>query len=430
MAQRGRRTPTRQSGRGGTKVMRKDNEGIIPVLARAVREVEQAAERGKVAPHGACDLPGRRAARARGADPAQGRHRARRGPQGRAAQAPRRHRHDPGQDRRPRHLAAAAARRGRRGLRRRPRPQARDAQAAGIGRPRGGRAAQARRRPRPVARAAVVPAVGHLAPARQPVPRARLLRRRAPTAPRPRRLANWELLEPLFKSFEYVGGGAVRLHDAARPDAARAPGVAADAAPGRSWSPPPRPGHRTFLLADEPGLGKTAQALLAAQAADAYPLLVVVPNVVKANWAHEVSLWTPHRTVTVIHGDGERDRRLRRHRDRQLRGARPPRRLARRPRLPRHGRRRGALHQEQDARSARQHVLELSAAHPRPHRAPAADGADRHAADQRHRGLPRDLAVPRLDRRQEAARRADEQARGHRADAGRAGLLPQRPPLA
>ena len=33
-------------------------------------------------------------------------------------------------------------------------------------------------------------------------------------------------------------------------------------------------GHRTFLLADEPGLGKTAQALLAAQAANAYPLLV------------------------------------------------------------------------------------------------------------------------------------------------------------
>ena len=55
-------------------------------------------------------------------------------------------------------------------------------------------------------------------------------------------------------------------------------------------------GHRTFLLADEPGLGKTAQALLAAQAADAYPLLVVVPNVVKTNWAREAELWTPERT--------------------------------------------------------------------------------------------------------------------------------------
>jgi SNF2 family DNA or RNA helicase len=64
-------------------------------------------------------------------------------------------------------------------------------------------------------------------------------------------------------------------------------------------------GHRTFLLADEPGLGKTAQALLAAEAAGAFPLLCAVPNVVKANWAHEAELWTPGRTPTVIHGDGE-----------------------------------------------------------------------------------------------------------------------------
>ena len=64
-------------------------------------------------------------------------------------------------------------------------------------------------------------------------------------------------------------------------------------------------GHRTFLLADEPGLGKTAQALLAAEAADAFPLLVVVPNVVKTNWAREAGLWTPRRPATVIHGNGE-----------------------------------------------------------------------------------------------------------------------------
>ena len=64
-------------------------------------------------------------------------------------------------------------------------------------------------------------------------------------------------------------------------------------------------GHRTFLLADEPGLGKTAQALLAAEAANAYPLLAVVPNVVKTNWAREAGLWTPHRSATVIHGNGD-----------------------------------------------------------------------------------------------------------------------------
>jgi superfamily II DNA or RNA helicase len=118
----------------------------------------------------------------------------------------------------------------------------------------------------------------------------------------PRLLATWELLDPLFRSFEY--GGASSCMKLPEPTSLQAPGglelmphqaevIAAAAA-----------GHRTFLLADEPGLGKTAQALLAAQAAKAYPLLVVAPNVVKTNWAHEVSLWTPNRSATVIHGDG------------------------------------------------------------------------------------------------------------------------------
>ena len=91
------------------------------------------------------------------------------------------------------------------------------------------------------------------------------------------------------------------------------------------------------------------------------------------------------------------DRRLRRHRGGQLRGARPARRLDRRPRVPRHGGRRGALHQEQEVAAvpARQRGLR---ADPAAGRAAAADGADRHPADQRHRGLPGDLAVPRLDR--------------------------------
>lgn len=120
---------------------------------------------------------------------------------------------------------------------------------------------------------------------------------------KPRRLLGWELIEPLLKSFE--DGGALSCTDLPEPVTTRGPGglelmphqgrlVAAAAA-----------GHRTFLLADEPGLGKTAQALLAAQAADAYPLLVVVPNVVKVNWAREATLWTPNHPATVVHGDGE-----------------------------------------------------------------------------------------------------------------------------
>jgi len=127
----------------------------------------------------------------------------------------------------------------------------------------------------------------------------------ARSQPRPRRLAGWELLGPLLRSFEYAGSGAPACLALPEPSSLGAPGglqlmshqarlVAAAAA-----------GHRTFLLADEPGLGKTAQALLAAKAANAYPLLVVVPNVVKTNWAREAGLWTPNRPSTVIHGNGD-----------------------------------------------------------------------------------------------------------------------------
>jgi superfamily II DNA or RNA helicase len=117
------------------------------------------------------------------------------------------------------------------------------------------------------------------------------------------RLTNWELLGPLFRSFE--DGGTTSCMDLPEPTSLATRGgmtlmrhqaqVVAAAAKG----------HRTFLLADEPGLGKTAQALLAARVANAYPLLVVVPNVVKANWANEVRLWTPERQVTVVHGNGD-----------------------------------------------------------------------------------------------------------------------------
>ncbi|MCX6396338.1 MAG: DEAD/DEAH box helicase [Propionibacteriales bacterium] len=118
-------------------------------------------------------------------------------------------------------------------------------------------------------------------------------------------LARWELLGPLFRSFEEADGGGIACMPLPAPIPVRVPeglelmqhqaGTIAAAAAG----------HRSFLLADEPGLGKTAQALLAAQAANAYPLLVVVPNVVKTNWAREAERWTPRHPATVIHGDGD-----------------------------------------------------------------------------------------------------------------------------
>ena len=126
----------------------------------------------------------------------------------------------------------------------------------------------------------------------------------APAA-RPRRLGNWELLNPLLSSFERAGGGAPACMTLPAPTARFTP-------PGLDLMPHQGQvvaaavaGHRTFLLADEPGLGKTAEALLAAEAANAYPLLVVVPSVVKTNWAREAARWTPHRPATVVQGDGE-----------------------------------------------------------------------------------------------------------------------------
>lgn len=301
MAQRGRRQTAQRRG-GSTKVRRLDNEGIIPVLARAVREVEQAAERGRVMPHGratfqvvALLVREERSRINADTEIAEGR----KGEQLKRL------------DGIATILAKTAARDtsllqllaedaevsdGARALRRQMLKQ------AGIEAP------EEVEPPKPDTAATTSP--------RRVVPQSVIARQLANPFLRPdfsaaelnrvqaRRLANWELLEPLFKSFEYVGGGASACMTLPAPDAARTPGVAL-MPHQRQLVAAAAQGHRTFLLADEPGLGKTAQALMAAQAADAYPLLCVVPNVVKANWAHEVSLWTPHRTVTVIHGDGE-----------------------------------------------------------------------------------------------------------------------------
>ncbi len=122
--------------------------------------------------------------------------------------------------------------------------------------------------------------------------------------PRPRLLADWELLGPLFRSFEQVSGGATSCMELPEPAEVKVPGDLELMRHQAQVVTAAREGHRSFLLADEPGLGKTAQALLAAKSANAYPLLAVVPNVVKANWAREASLWTPDHPATVIHGDG------------------------------------------------------------------------------------------------------------------------------
>lgn len=57
--------------------------------------------------------------------------------------------------------------------------------------------------------------------------------------------------------------------------------------------------HRRALLGDEPGLGKTAQALIALDNAQGYPALVVCPASVKTHWANQCLQWLG-RTAKII----------------------------------------------------------------------------------------------------------------------------------
>ena len=122
-----------------------------------------------------------------------------------------------------------------------------------------------------------------------------------------RRLDGWELMGPLYKAFESGAGGSaasMELPPLPEYDHISPKGLEVMVHQSR-FLESVRAGHRSFLRADEPGLGKTAQSVLAASVADAYPLLVVVPNVVKMNWAREVERWTPQRRAAVIQGDGQ-----------------------------------------------------------------------------------------------------------------------------
>lgn len=64
---------------------------------------------------------------------------------------------------------------------------------------------------------------------------------------------------------------------------------------------------RRALLADEPGLGKTAQAIRALkkmfdEGQEVFPALVVCPNTLKSNWEREFDRWWPGVNVSVVKG--------------------------------------------------------------------------------------------------------------------------------
>ena len=71
---------------------------------------------------------------------------------------------------------------------------------------------------------------------------------------------------------------------------------------------------RRALLADEPGLGKTAQAIRALKrlqdrGEQVFPALIVCPNTLKTNWEREFERWWPGIDVQVIKGTATQRRK-------------------------------------------------------------------------------------------------------------------------
>jgi SNF2 family DNA or RNA helicase len=69
------------------------------------------------------------------------------------------------------------------------------------------------------------------------------------------------------------------------------------------------------LLADEPGLGKTAQAIRALKklrdnGEEVFPILITCPNTLKSNWKREFERWWPELDVTIIKGSATKRRVL------------------------------------------------------------------------------------------------------------------------
>ncbi len=69
------------------------------------------------------------------------------------------------------------------------------------------------------------------------------------------------------------------------------------------------------LLADEPGLGKTAQAIralksLSEDGEEVWPALIVCPNTLKKNWAREFKMWYPEVECIVIKGTASKRKKL------------------------------------------------------------------------------------------------------------------------
>lgn len=57
---------------------------------------------------------------------------------------------------------------------------------------------------------------------------------------------------------------------------------------------------KKVIIGDQPGLGKTAQAIATITAADAFPCLVICPSSLKINWQREWHMWTDKKAM-ILH---------------------------------------------------------------------------------------------------------------------------------
>jgi SWI/SNF-related matrix-associated actin-dependent regulator of chromatin subfamily A-like protein 1 len=60
--------------------------------------------------------------------------------------------------------------------------------------------------------------------------------------------------------------------------------------------------ERKVIIGDELGLGKSVQALVATEALDAYPAVIVCPASLRANWVNEINKFLPHREAFTATG--------------------------------------------------------------------------------------------------------------------------------
>lgn len=64
--------------------------------------------------------------------------------------------------------------------------------------------------------------------------------------------------------------------------------------------------HKRCIVGDQPGLGKTGQAIATIIGAGAFPCLIICPASLKINWQREVTMWTGGKRRAVILSDGNK----------------------------------------------------------------------------------------------------------------------------